>query len=361
MAQSDKSLDTIRNDQAVRVVLVGCGAVSQLFYGPTLEALSKTGKLRVVALVDPSLPAREKLRQSFPQALGASALADLPPGEARLAIIASPPKFHREQTEAAFAAGLDVLCEKPLASSSAEGEAMVAAATRTGRLFAAGHYKRFMPAHVALKHFIIQKTFGALLSVDMSEGGKFSWPAATDSFFRKEQTPGGVLLDIGVHVLDLLLWWLGEPSDFSYLDDAVDGLEANCRFTGVFAEGARVTLRLSRDWATPQCYAFRFERATVHCRVNASNQLELTFDGVPMTFAAELRDPLPGVPAPPTTALETNPQAFIAQLIDVCEAIRTGRPPSVPGSEGLRAIRLIEKCYARRQPLSQPWLGPVQP
>ena len=346
---------------AIPVVLVGCGAVSQLFYGPTLKALAKAGELRVVALVDPSAPAREKLRQHFPEALGLASLAEVPAGEARLAIIASPPKFHREQTEAAFAAGLDVLCEKPLASSSAEGEAMVAAATRTGRLFAAGHYKRFMPAHVALKQFIARQTFGSLVAVEMAEGGKFGWPAATDSFFRKEQTPGGVLLDIGVHVLDLLLWWLGEPSEFAYLDDAVDGLEANCRFTGVFAGGTHVTMRLSRDWATPQCYVFRFERATIHCRVNASNQLELTFDGVPMTFAAELRDPLPAVPAPPTAALETNPQAFIAQLIDVCAAVREGRPPAIPGSEGLKAIRLIERCYARRQPLPQLWLGAAQP
>ncbi len=342
------------------VVLVGCGAVSQLFYRPSLRVLENAGVLKVVALVDPAERARAVLLQEFPGARAVAGLADLPAGEARLAIIASPPKFHRAQAETAFAAGLDVLCEKPLAADVADGEAMVAAAARTGRLLAAGHYKRFFPAHRALKLLIARQSFGPLRSVELFEGGKFGWPAATDSFFRKEQTPGGVLLDIGVHVLDLVVWWLGEPNAFTYADDARGGLEANCRFNGEFPGGVRATLRLSRDWATPNCYVFRFDRATVHCRVNASNHLELTLDDLPMTFAAELRDPLPASPAPATAALETNPQAFIAQLADVCAAVRDGRSPFVSGADGMHALRLIERCYAARRPLSEPWLE-VQP
>jgi predicted dehydrogenase len=336
----------------IPIVLVGCGAVSQLFYRPSLRALENAGQLRVVALVDPVERARLALQQEFNQARAVATLAEVRGDEARLAIIASPPKFHREQTEAAFALGFDVLCEKPLSSNSADASAMVAAAVRTGRLLAAGHYKRFFPAHRALKILIERSTFGALQTVEIAEGGKFRWPAATDSFFRKEQTPGGVLLDIGVHVLDLLLWWLGEPVNFTYADDAMGGLEANCRFVAEFAGGTRATMRLSRDWVTPNCYVFHFERAVLHVRVNASNQLELTFDGLPMTFAAELRDPLPNTPAPPTPALESNPQAFIAQLADVCAAVRERRAPFVSGADGLRSIQLIERCYAERQLLA---------
>jgi predicted dehydrogenase len=333
----------------VPVVLVGCGAVSRLFYAPALRELARHGVLRTVAVVDPAAAARTALATE----LGARACATLAEGlaaGAALALIATPPKFHREQTEAAFAAGLDVLCEKPLASSAADGAAMVAAAAHSGRLLAAGHYKRFFPGHRALQALIEKQTFGPLRSVEIAEGGRFGWPAATDSFFRREQTPGGVLLDIGVHVLDLLLWWLGEPVSFTYADDARGGLEANCRFDGEFPGGVRAVMRLSRDWATPQCYVFRFERATVHSRVNASNQLELTFDGVPMTFAAELRDPVPATPAPATAALETNPQAFIAQLADVCAAVSARRAPFVSGADGLRSLRLIEQCYAARRP-----------
>jgi predicted dehydrogenase len=339
----------------VALVLVGCGAVSRLFYLPALQELARHGIARTVAVVDPVPAAREELAR----ALGAHACATTAEAfalGAQLAVLATPPRFHREQAEAAFAAGLDVLCEKPLAANTADAAAMTAAAASTGRLLAAGHYKRFMPAHRALKLLIERQTFGPLQTVEIAEGGKFAWPAATDSFFRREQTPGGVLLDIGVHVLDLLLWWLGEPLRFTYADDAANGLEANCLLHSDHPGNVRATMRLSRDWKTANTYVFRFARATVHCRVNASNRLELTLDDLPMTLAAELRDPLqPDNPAP-TTALESNPQAFIAQLVDVCSAVREHRTPFVPGAEAARAIAWIEQCYADRTALAQPWM-----
>lgn len=341
----------------VATVLVGCGAVSRLFYQPALLELARHGVVRPVAVVDPVPAAREALAA----ALGARACADLPGAlslGAQLAILASPPRFHRAQAEAAFAAGLDVLCEKPLAPTAADAAAIVGSAAAAGRLLAAGHYKRFMPAHQAIKQLIARRTFGALRSLAISEGGKFNWPAATDSFFRPEQTPGGVLLDLGVHVLDLVLWWLGEPAVFAYADDARDGLEANCRLTASFPDGATLDLHLSRDWATTQTYVFRFEHATLHCRVNASNRLELTLDDLPMTFAAELREPLPPRPVPPTAPLETNPQAFVAQLADVCAAVRERREPFVTGAAAIAPVRWIEECYRRRQPLPEPWNQP---
>ncbi len=351
-------MPTSRHHLPVPLVLVGCGAVSRLFYVPALRELARLGRLHVVAVVDPAPAARTQLAAE----LGAQACADLPAAltlGAELAVLATPPRFHRGQAEAAFAAGLDVLCEKPLAPTAADADAMVAAAAGAGRLLAAGHYKRFMPAHRALRHMIERETFGALRAVEIAEGGKFAWPAATDSFFRREQTPGGVLLDIGVHVLDLLLWWLGEPTTFTYADDARDGLEANCLLTAAYASGATARVRLSRDWKTPNTYVFRFDRATIHSRVNASNQLELTFDGLPMTFAAELRDPLPPHAAPPSAALETNPQAFVAQLADVCAAVRERRAPFVTGASATAAVRWIEACYTRRSVLPEPWQAPA--
>jgi len=346
------------SDSPVAVILVGCGAVARLFYQPALRELARHGLARVVAVVDPSVAARTQLGAAL-SAQPCATFADALALGGALAIIATPPKFHREQVEAAFAAGLDVLCEKPVAPRATDVEAMIAAATRADRYLAAGHYKRFFPAHIALRQLIQQQTFGPLQTVEIVEGGKFGWPAATDSFFRKDQTPGGVLLDIGVHVLDLLLWWLGEPTAISYADDADGGLEANCRFRGEFAGGVKVAMQLSRDWATANCYVFRFERATVHSRVNASNQLEVTLDGVPLTFAAELRMPLPTTPAAPSAPLETNPQAFIAQLVDVCAAVRSRRAPLVTGADALRVTRLIERCYTTRQPLNQAWLSPT--
>jgi len=334
----------------VSLALVGCGAVSQMFYQPSLLELRRHGLAQVLAVVDP----RAEARNPMAAALGAAACATLAEALAlrpELVVIATPPSLHRSQGEQAFAAGCDVLCEKPLAASAADADALVASAAAAGRFLAAGHYKRFMPSHRALKTLIGRRTFGALREIEISEGGRFAWPAATDSFFRREQTPGGVLLDLGIHVLDLLRWWLGDPTGYTYADDALDGLEANCRLDADFAGGTRARLHLSRDARTENVYVFHFERAVIHSRVNAGNQLELTLDGLPMTFAAELRHPVPPRPAGPTKPLESAPQAFIAQLIDACAAVRERRAPAIPGADGAEALRWVESCYARRTQL----------
>ena len=65
------------------------------------------------------------------------------------------------------------------------------------------------------------------------------------------------------------------------------------------------------------------------------------------------------MPAPATAPLETNPQAFIAQLVDVCAAVQSRRAPLVTGADGLRVIRLIERCYQARQQMPQPWLASI--
>jgi predicted dehydrogenase len=315
--------------------------------------LESHGIAEVSALADPSVKSRQILAAAFPRANVFENANTAIAGGGDLAVIASPPSFHRQNSIAAFEAGLDVLCEKPMAASMEDCEGMIAAAQSADRILAAGHYKRFFPAHRAVKILIERELFGPLVHIEIAEGGKFTWPAVTDSFFRKEQTAGGVLLDIGVHVLDLLLWWLGEPHAFSYADDALDGIEANCRLEAEFAGKVTAVMRLSRDWSTPNCYVFRFARATVHCRVNASNQLEFTIDGLPMTVAGELRDPLPPIPANASGPLETNTQAFIAQLVDVCEAVRVRRSPLVSGIDGLRTIKWVERCYIERKPFGE--------
>ena len=335
------------------VVLVGCGAVSRLFYVPALRALEAEGWLRVAGLVDPIESARNGLQRHFPKAKTAAMLAAADAPRDSLAIIASPPRWHAEQTVAALARGWHVLCEKPMAASAADAERMIAAADTAGRLLAVGHYKRFFPSSHCLKFLCGSAApLGPLRRFTIAEGGPFTWPAASPGFFQRAETPGGVLLDIGVHVFDLLLWWLGEPNDFAYADDAMGGLEANARVTLRFGTVIG-RVQLSRDWITPQRYEFVFDRGTVAWTVNDANGLRLTLDGLPWALQGTLRDAA-------DTAAATNPQSFIAQLQQVITAVRETKPVLIDGREGVRALRLIEGCYARRQLLPQPWLGATE-
>lgn len=335
------------------IVLVGCGAVSQLFYAPALRALEAAGIVRVAALVDPAEPARRVLHAAFPHGQSAAALPEVTALRDSLAIVASPPRWHAEHTLAALARGWHVLCEKPMAASPAEGERMIAAAVAADRVLAIGHYKRFFPSSQSLKFLCgPEGTLGPLQTFTIAEGGPFNWPAASPTFFRRAETPGGVLLDIGVHVLDLLLWWLGAPTDFSYADDAMGGLEANARIALRFgAVTGRV--QLSRDWATAQRYEFNFAGGRVGWTVNDANGLTVCFAGAPHALQGTLR-------RRDGTAAATNPQSFIDQIRHIAGAVRDRTSVLVDGREGLRALQLIEACYARRQLLPQPWLSPLE-
>ena len=347
--------------RAHSIVLIGCGAVSQQFYLPTLRALAAAGELKVAALVDPSDDARGVLAHAFPQAQSVKTLSDVRSEEGSLAIVASPPRFHAPQTVEAFERGFHVLCEKPMASTAAECETMIAAAKNAQRLLAVGLYKRFFPSSTLLKELFTRENLGALRSFTIAEGGPFRWPAATPSFFRKDQTHGGVLLDIGVHVLDLLIYWLGEPASFSYFDDAMGGLETNSRLQLQYANGARGSVQLSRDWATPQEYRFVFERGIASWKVNDANGLTLQFNDSSSALRGQLLTPLsPNLDDTAPELQPTNPQSFIQQLRNVTAAIRGEEKLLVPGEEGARSLRFIEACYRDKKFLEQPWFTPEE-
>jgi predicted dehydrogenase len=336
------------------VVLVGCGAVSQQLYAPALEHLEKSGLAKVVAVVDPLLPARAELARRFPraQALAAMAgVAGVQPGA--LAIIASPAARHREQVMSATAHGWHILCEKPLAANSSDCPDMIKAAEEANVRFAVNHYRRFFSAARALKELCYGRTpLGPLMRFNVCEGGPFDWPAVSPSLFQRSETPGGVLLDLGVDALDLLVWWLGDPLDHAYADDAMGGFEINARLTLRLGD---VTghVQLSRDWPTPNRYTFDFARGRAVWNVNDANGLTIELQGLPFTMRGNLADSN-GLPT------DNHPQSFLSHLRQVVVAVREGSAVPVDARVGARVLRLIENCYARRRPLTQPWLTPAE-
>jgi predicted dehydrogenase len=321
-----------------------------------LRTLSNAGDYVVHSLVDPSEPARRPLAQAFPHAKQVETMGAVDAPRGSLAIVASPPRFHASQTIESIGRGWHVLCEKPMGSTSAECEQMISVARAADRLLAVGLYKRFFPSSRYLKALFSYSQLGTLKSFTIAEGGPFRWPAATPSFFNKAQTHGGVLLDIGVHVLDLLVWWLGEPASFLYAEDAMGGLETNSRLDLTYANGARGALHLSRDWATVNQYRFVFERGVVSWKVNDANGLTVQLADAPGSLRAHLGTPLGPQLNEAKPALQlSNAQSFIAQLQNIAAAIRGKETLFIPGEEGIRSLRFIETCYRNRTLLEQPW------
>lgn len=345
----------------VPVVIAGCGAITKFFYASALSWLQEQGHMQVVALCDPNEASRKGIHERFPSAVELARLEDAPLAAGTVVIVATPPKLHAAQAILALERGCGVLCEKPMAGSLADAEVMAAASKKTGRPLAIGLYRRFFRAAQLIKDLCISETLGPVSSYEVEEGGPFRWEAASDSFFRREITPGGVLYDTGVHTLDLLLWWFNEPTSIAYSDDAAGGLEANAHLKMTHPSGVRGSVRLSRDWATRNIFRVNFARGSASWFVGQAGQIALSLEGVSTAVSAEIL-PLAdnGLTLHNGRGAENSPQAFIHQLINIADAVRDGTPLHIPANEGLRSLRLIETCYRNRKPLDQPWLSPEE-
>ena len=341
----------------LKVALVGCGAVSSLYYVPALQALEKLGQVRVSALFDPNLANGTLILKSFSGSKLVHDFNELPGLDLDLAIVASPPQFHAAQTIQLLRSGFNVLCEKPMALTLAEGEAMVTAASESRRLLTIGLVRRFMPAAQTIQNIISQELLGDVKSFYFSEGRVFRWPVQSASYFKDN----GVLRDIGVHVLDLLIHWFGEAEEIVYEDDAMGGVELNCRIHLKFAGGIGGEVRLSRELELPNSCLIHCSNGQINWQIDETNKLHMHFNDSSYSLDAQLRQ---------TKSISNTftlgvvggefDRCFLDQLQNVIAAIRGTEAPVVSAESGLLSLKAIDYCYSNRQLIDMPWLAEQQ-
>jgi predicted dehydrogenase len=330
----------------VRVAVSGCGAVSELYYAPTLRALASEGRVEVVALSDPDDRRCDTLGAVFPRAARCRELAPVFEAAPQLLIIASPPRHHPQQALAGLSAEVDILCEKPLAISLADARRMADADAASGKLLAVGMVRRQMPAARMIRTVVSREVLGTLRRFEVFEGGPFDWPVHGTEYFDARNAGGGVLADIGTHVLDLLVWWMGSPSLEAAEDDAMGGVEANVRLTLRCGDVPGV-VRLSRDWRRPNHITLTGSKGSLRWSLEDVERVVVTLDG---NAPLELRAPA----GAPTTFLD----CFHAQLCAVLDTVEGKQADVVRAADLLPSIAIIERAYRESSLLAMPWLSP---
>lgn len=323
-------------DPLVSLALIGCGAVAEHVHLPAAAGLEG---LEISALVDRDLRRAEVLAERFgvPRALADTAQLDPPPDAALLAL---PHHLHAAVGIGLLRRGIHVLVEKPMALSTAECDEMIRVARRHRVWLAVGLARRFLPEVRRAKAVIEAGVLGEVEGFEARDGRVFDWPVASDFLFRRELAGGGVLADLGVHALDTLLHLLGELEVVDYADDSYGGVEAEAELRLVLASGAEGAVELSRT-----------RDLGCSCRIQgraASLELDLRAGTLQLRAGSSVIELETGSPG----------NFFRDQLADWAEAVRGGRPPAVPGSEGRRSVALVEACYARRRALEHPWIVP---
>jgi len=331
----------------IKVALIGCGAVARLYYMPALRELETAGWLEVVAVVDPVARHAALLCEAFPRALAVSGLSGLSQHAFDLAIVASPHSLHAAQSIHLLEAGVSVLCEKPMATSADDAGAMARAAASSRGLLAIGLVRRFFPATQAIRGMLSQRMLGDISSFEFSEGSaSFGWPAASRGYFDRQEAQGGVLMDIGVHALDLLQWWLGRPAIVAFADDAMGGIEANCLIHCRLAGGATGTLRLSRDCALSNRYTIRGTRGWLSWQAGDAGHFDFGLADSSQVIDSGLRN----------QADASFERSFLDQLRNVVAALLGTEELRVPAAEGLASIALIDDCYRQRSLMAMSWM-----
>ncbi|MEO6193379.1 MAG: Gfo/Idh/MocA family oxidoreductase [Thermoanaerobaculia bacterium] len=332
------------NTSKVRLAVVGCGAVAQIHH---LPAIAASNRVEAAVLVD----ADEKRARALAERFGVPEVAtDFKglPGKVEAAVVALPNSLHAPVSIDLLRRGVHVLVEKPMAMNVRECDEMIDAA-RTGRaVLAVGLDFRFFDASLFVRNLLRDGLIGEIRGFDLRQGVIPRWPFATDFLLKKEMAGGGVLADFGVHVLDLLLWWLGDLTVTGYRDDALGGVESDCEMTLATAAGIQGEVEVSRTRTLRNTCVFEGERARLEVGVwDPDPEIRLSISDREVSLAGHARGDR-------GSALNFT-DVFVRQIDDFARAIRLRREPFIPGAEGRRSLALIEACYAQRQLLELPW------
>ena len=241
------------------IALVGCGAIARAFYLPALA--KHRARFDRVWLVDPSDHALSIAASVLP-GNQARQLRDVD-DEIRWVIVATPNHLHFPLSLEALSRGADVLIEKPFVIWPDEGRELVKLAAERHRVIAVNQTRRFFPYAQELRKRIGAGDFGALKTIVHNEGAKLSWPFASGAGFARHAQRTGVIMDMGVHILDFYQYLLEPAWEYgSAIHDGFHGPEGLAELQ-LKVNDALALIRLSRYQKQENIARLEFENAQV--------------------------------------------------------------------------------------------------
>lgn len=197
-----------------RIGLIGLGGVAAAH----LAAYRSLDEVEIVSVCD----VQQHLAEAAAREFAARGYTDyrrlLADGGIDLVLVLTPASTHRAIVEAVAAAGLHVFCEKPLAATLSDGEAMVAACEGARVKLFYGSCYRFLPAIAKARELIAQGAIGriVLMSEQLIGGKGLAGYRELGPVHYPPGGPGGAgmgLVDHGIHLIDVFSWFAGAPPD----------------------------------------------------------------------------------------------------------------------------------------------------
>jgi predicted dehydrogenase len=198
-------------EKKLGVMVVGLGGMSS---GYVKYFATQSPHAQLVAVVDPVEAARERVRQAYnPPLVLSDYRQGLERSDINLVVICTPHDLHHPIAVESLRAGKDVITEKPISITLAEADDMIDTAAAEGRRLFVSHAQRFDVKNLQIKKLLDDGAVGKVFMVH-AEGLGYEVKRLSDPNNWKgdlRRAGGGVVLDMGIHVLDALNWLVGKP------------------------------------------------------------------------------------------------------------------------------------------------------
>lgn len=339
--------------RALRVALIGYGLAGRVFHGSLLRA---TPGLRVTAIVVRNRERREQAATDFPEARLLTDSGELwaRPQDFDLVVVATPPGSHSQLVDAAIDAGLALVVEKPLATNADDARRLVARAAAAQVLLVPFHNRRWDSDQLTLRGLIAARELGDIYRYE----SRFErWrPNPNTSAWREALSPaegGGVLLDLGVHLVDQALSLFGPITGVAGEVDARRGEADDDVFIALHhASGTRSHLWASAVSAAPGPRLRVLGSRAAYVVEQLDGQEAALREGAnpaEVGFGAESRDRwghlMRGDESEPVPSQPGRWRDFYPA---VERAIRTGEPPPVAAGDAVAALEVLDTARRGR-------------
>jgi UDP-N-acetylglucosamine 3-dehydrogenase len=315
----------------IRVGIIGSGKIARADHLPGYLAAEG---FEITSLCDINAAKIESIKEEFPAVADAAEFAvdtDLFASELVDAVsICTPNDCHRPQTVAACEAGLNVLCEKPMAANLKHATEMIDAARLAGKVLQINQSLRYNAQYQAVVDLVRDGAIGEPIHVRCIRGGdgtpNVGWSPGADWFVQKAHN-GGLLLDIGIHMADLMRMIMGDAETVSGLvDTRLDHIDVPDNVNALYRYKNGGTGVLEMSWTLPGGAGFLEVYGT-------QGRIRMGFPG----SGTELwRDGAEKEEA--TTTVESSPH-HSSQFV-FRDAILGKRKTLTPGEYGRRALAL---------------------
>ena len=332
----------------LRVGLIGFGLAGEVFHAPLISA---TRGMRLAAVVTSNPERAARARRGYADALVLETPEQLW-GRAReldLVVVASPNRTHAPLASAALGAGLAVVVDKPLAATAAEGRALVEEARRRGLPLTVFQNRRWDGDFLTLRLLVGRGALGRVLRFE----SRFErWRPHAKAGWRQSAAPedaGGLLYDLGSHLIDQALQLFGPPRRvYAELGRPYTGVETdNDTFVALEHEGGvRSHLWMSTAAAQPGPRFRALGSQAAYTKFGLDVQEGALKEGGRPGSAGWGEEPesswgLFGA-GDDLRPLRTEPGCYQRFYQRLASALREGTPPPVDPAESVAVLEIIE-------------------